>query len=277
MEGRMIENCIKSYNSNLENLRDFVVTISEFLESKRKEKLREDPLAMVPMILALNKSNPDSMSMPDSQLAKLKKGFGDDFEFTVDVGDDGAESFKFKFGEGQQERFESALRHYSKSNTKFTNLYNSSLINLISTSEHFLAQLIHIYFNQSDGAIGAGEKTFSLDDLRQFDSVDDAKKHLVDLKVEGILRGSFLDWVKFLRQTVKLNAGYIDIHVDYLYEASLRRNLLIHNGGVVNSTYLKNLPSSISEKPSIGDVLEVSQSYLDESISRFELGICLSL
>src|SRR5258706_806350 len=147
----------------------------------------------------------------------------------------GNKSLEFGFPLNIEEASESAQQLYSKTEKQKELLYKSSLINLTSTVELFLSQLLHFYFDRFPDAVGSEIKFFSLDDLKSLGSIEDAKKHLIESKVEAVLRESLEDWLRFWKERVKLSMGYMDTVRDQLIEVYQRRNLLIHNGGRVNS------------------------------------------
>jgi len=55
------------------------------------------------------------------------------------------------------------------------------------------------------------------------------------------------------------------------WKINQRRNLIIHNGGVVNSIYLNKVSKAFKEKVKIGDTLLVEDKYLDNAICKFHL------
>ena len=88
------------------------------------------------------------------------------------------------------------------------------------------------------------------------------------------MRSSLDDWIKFLKEQVKLSMGYIDEIKPALIEACQRRNLYVHNGGVINSIYIKNCGFSIEEY-SIGSQLDSDNDYIEATISAFERSFIL--
>ncbi|MEC4684121.1 MAG: hypothetical protein VST71_00060 [Nitrospirota bacterium] len=267
----MLENPIIRFNENLEGLRDFVEMVSGFLEKKQADDLSEDPIGFIPMILALSEFDPDLFDIDEERKEKFKALFGDNIEVMIEESDDNdKKSIKLKIGDEGQKRFDDAMSRFKKSRTRQENLYHSSLISLISSVECFLASLIHIYYDKSPNAVDLKDKILSLEDLNAIGSVEDARKYIIDNKVEGVLRGSFNDWMVFMKQKMKLSASYVNEHNDELVEACQRRNLLVHNGAIVNSTYIRNRPETLGEPPNIGELLGVSPEYLEDKISRFE-------
>jgi hypothetical protein len=132
---------------------------------------------------------------------------------------------------------------------------------------------LHRSFETYPEAIGTREKVFSLQDLRELGSIEDARKSLIDSAVENILRGSFEDWLKFLREQVKLSLGYLS--TDHLVEIFQRRNLLIHNAAVVNSIYVSRVAAPLREKWKVGERIAVPRHYLGNAIALVELNFLL--
>jgi len=267
----MLEKSIIRFSRNLENLRDFVEVIDGFLEEKAKEDISIDVVGYAPLILALSESDPDTFTLDEEQKKKIRDMFGDKISIELtEKEDNGKSGFKIDIGDKGKKRFNEAMERIHKQNFRKQNLYHSSLISLISNVECFISELIHHYYSKNPNAVGTKEKVLSLGDLKSFGNIEDAISHIVEGKVESILRGNFDDWIKSLRNDLSLSMSYIDDHKDILLEACLRRNLLVHNNGVVNTIYQKNRPCSIPDAPSIGSKLTVSSDYLEDKITRFE-------
>jgi hypothetical protein len=156
-----------------------------------------------------------------------------------------------------------------------TLLYRSALISLVSAAEWFLSQLIRTYFDKFPGASGADTKTLTLEDLKTLGSIEDAQRHLLQLRVDEIMWGSFEDWMKFLTGTAKLSAGYIAPEKEELVEVFLRRNVMVHNNGLVHSSYLQKVPPDLRKGISLGNELTVSASYLSRAIDLVEKNFIL--
>ncbi|MCZ6718086.1 MAG: hypothetical protein O6944_02890 [Gammaproteobacteria bacterium] len=267
----MLEKPIRQFNDNLEGLRDFVDMVSGFLKQKWEDDLSEDPIGFTPLMLAFSELEPDLFELDETKKEKLKTLFGDKIEVDIEEsGEDEHKKVKLTIGKGSQKRFHDAMSIFKKVTTRKENLYHSSLISLISAVERFFAELMHTYYDRNPDAVGLKDKLLSLEDLNAIGSIEDARKYIVDGRVESVLRGSFNDWLGFVKQKMNLSASYISDHKEELVEACQRRNLLVHNGGVVNSSYVKNYPKSLGEVPGIGMQLGVSPEYLEDKISRFE-------
>jgi len=267
----MLEKSIIQFCRNLEGLRDFVEVIDGFLDEKIKEDINIDTMGFAPLVLAMAESDPEEFNLSDKQKEKLRSEFGDNISIEFEEKEGGSKGgYKINVGDEGKKRFSSALERIQKQDSRRKNLYHSSLISLVSNVECFISELIHHHYKKNPNAIGAKDKVLSLEDLKSFGSVDDAISHIIEGKVESVLRGSFDDWIKALKKDLNLSMGYIAEHRDSLLEACLRRNLLVHNNGTVNTIYLKNIPDSISDVPSVGKRLTVSSGYLEDNISNFE-------
>jgi len=69
--------------------------------------------------------------------------------------------------------------------------------------------------------------------------------------------------------------GYMDPVKDRLIEVYQRRNLLIHNGGRVNSIYLAKVTPELRENISRDQLLGVKPKYLNRTLDLFELNFLL--
>jgi hypothetical protein len=146
---------------------------------------------------------------------------------------------------------------------------------LVSIVELAVARLFHVYFERFTGAAGDSEPFFTLAQLKKFKDVDEARDALIDHRVDGLMRESFEYWIRFLKEKPKLGLGYLDASKDKIGEVFLRRNLVVHTGGIVNSIYLRDLPESLRNDLKIGDKVEVSREYLASAIDLLDYGFTL--
>lgn len=264
---------IVEFSKNLESLRDFIDVVVTSVEEKKIEAMKSDPKAFIPFMVALNKLDPDMFDLPEG----MNKKFYEDVEaFDIKLhkvdsteGEQG-QKYKLEMSDEASQNFRKSLEVINKNKTRTDSLYQNSLISVISYVEWFLAQLIHKYYDINPGAVGLKDKQLSLNDLYELGTIDDAKKYLIDSKVESIMRSSLDDWIKFLKDTVKLSMSYLDDYKNGMIESCQRRNLYVHNGGVVNSIYLKNCSFLKDVDYSVGDKLNTDLDYINETISTFE-------
>ncbi len=275
----MLKDIITRYTENINALRDFVNSIQARLDEHMASSLAKTEPMITDRVDQLRKTfaqlpKEETEALASGNRGDLKAELSKDLGFPFDVvrlpnQPDGRVGFHLTFDVTQttdetREVLETAKKHKDL-------LYRSSLITLISTVELCLSELLHFYFGRFPDAVGSREKTFSLEDLKLFASIEEAKQHLVESKVENLLRGSLDDWFKFLREQVRLSMGYLENAEPELVEIAQRRNLLVHNGGRANSIYLSKVPQQLRENVAAGDLLKVEPAYLNAALDQFEL------
>jgi len=157
-------------------------------------------------------------------------------------------------------------------------LRQGALINLTIYFETLLSDLLHIYYSLFPAALPADDRVLSLADLREIGSITDAEKYLVDKEVDGILRENTKTQFDYFSKKLKVNIEVLAKHSSELFEIFQRRNIVVHNQGIVNKIYLQNVSKEIVEKQKIvdGSTIKVSEEYLNKAIDYiFLCGIIL--
>ena len=258
---------MSQYVDNLDALRDFVALIGPFLKEHFTKQMEGDAAKLLPLALIIEKLRPDAAPLDPEGREVLEKRFAG--KLTIKGDKDKGLTLEFSDTAIGQD-FKAALERLTKSISNTRHLYRSSLINLISTVEWFLASLLHAYYGKFKDAIGGKDKQFSLNDLKSLGSIEDATNLLIGQKVEDVLRASFEDWVVYLRETLKLSMAYLGDDMATLTECFQRRNLLVHNNGVVNTVYLAKVPADHRKRLKVGMSIPIEESYVDKSIRTFE-------
>jgi hypothetical protein len=144
--------------------------------------------------------------------------------------------------------------------------------------ESLLSDLLHIYYSLFPAALPAEDRMLSLADLREIGSISDAEKYLVDREVDAILRESTKVQFDYFSKRLKVNIEMLAKYSTELFEIFQRRNIVVHNQGIVNKIYLQNVSNEIIEKHKIteGSLIKVSEDYLNKAIDFiFLCGIVL--
>jgi hypothetical protein len=145
----------------------------------------------------------------------------------------------------------------------------------LSNVEWFFSQVLHYYYDEHPESAGVQKRTLSLKDLKTFGTVEDAEKYLIDVKIDEVLRGNFESWTTLLKEELGLRLGYLKDVMDELIEIYQRRNLFVHNGGVVNSIYTSKVKENLRKGNEIGKKLTVDKKYLENSICKLQKAFIL--
>jgi hypothetical protein len=163
-----------------------------------------------------------------------------------------------------------AKRAMNAVKTELRLLHESALMALTARSEWFIAQLLHLYFRKYPNTAGMSEPFFSLDALMSLPTIDDAKDMLFDHRVELLMRESLEEWLKFFKDKPKLGMGYLVNEIGRISEIFKRRNLVVHNGGRAGRRYFKEVEESFRPGVNLGEIVDVSTTYLKASIDLIE-------
>jgi len=156
----------------------------------------------------------------------------------------------------------------------------SFFISLISQYDAFLGRLISIIFITKPELLNASDKQLTYQQLLDFGTIDNATDYLVEKEVETVLRKSHAKQFDWMEQTyaIPLRKG-LDCWQTFI-EATERRNLFVHNDGIVNNQYFKICKEhkvNIPEEIELNKKLHVSRSYF-EKVHRclLEIGVKLT-
>lgn len=104
--------------------------------------------------------------------------------------------------------------------------------------------------------------------MQDIGNVSEIKEHLVDEEVTKMMYKSFNEWIEFLIKNKKLKLQYILDRMDTIKEIIARRNLYVHNDGIVNSIYLSTVCKDTKFKK--GDSIGINRSYINKAIDIVE-------
>lgn len=158
-------------------------------------------------------------------------------------------------------------------------LPRSLLVSLISQYDAYLGRLIKRIVLSKPEVLNGSEKNLSFATLISFKSISEAREHILEKEIEGVLRLSHsdqFDWMekKFalpLRKDLKSWPSFIEL--------TERRNLFVHTDGVVSSQYIiscQNHHYPLDKDLNEGKRLGVPQEYFEKAHSIIlEIGVKL--
>ena len=260
---------LERFKNNISGLRDFVELIEPMLNQHHKKEEEKHETAFKPLVLARQIEITEDPIKKSELKEHLKDIFDGEIEVTtqdLEGGKEDGEHKKFGFNiKGDTAKIDAAFEFQVKSSEQRNLLYKNSFISLLSSAEWFYSQLLHYFYDKNPHVAGLKKKTLTFEELKSFGTVEDAEKYLIDSKIDGILRSSFTDWLETLKSELNLGLGYLKDFTIELIEIYQRRNLLVHNGGIVNSIYLSKIEGSEFK---LGDTIDVDEKYLENAIDK---------
>ncbi|WZL82733.1 hypothetical protein QBE53_06375 [Vallitaleaceae bacterium 9-2] len=226
----MYTNTMNNYLANIESLRAYVKCVEPTL-MKEFDTVFEGNKELLVEMVAIFSDKAEGLS---EEQRRISKEIVRDMERTQ--GEEDAVSYITSLTPLQFKKIIDSIVLVSMQHRL---LFDSTLISLIIQFELLVSNIIRDNLQKNPEILKG--RNLSLEDLQKIGDVDDAKKYLLDKEVESILRGSYLSWKKYLKETLKLSVKCIDEHADTIVEIFQRRNLVVHNEGIVNSVYLKNV------------------------------------
>jgi len=281
----MLDKHIIDFNESLIGLRDFIGLIDPFLNEKIEEHDKHiRPLVTSALIKELLSENTDweegekekFIEMQNKIQTQIDLKYSKNTEIIIEKNKTKIDSKKVLIKiKSENDDIYSHISNVQKANKHINLLYTNSLISLLSNVELFFSQILHYYYNQYPDSAGVQKRTLTLKDLKTFASVNDAEKYLIDIKIDEVLRGNFESWISLLKEEIGLGLGYIKELLDELIEIYQRRNLFVHNGGIVNSIYISKVDESLRQELKPGEVLSVEKEYLENSICKLQKAFIL--
>lgn len=278
----MLDRQILTFNENINGLRDFISVIGPFIEEHHEKAMKEHQKVVDAFEIAKQIENEDDegqklelenklKAMFDGQVVKAIAIDKEKIKKEEEMDDDEIPDFAIAVPVSLSPRIDLAFKAPRKTNYQKELLYKNAFIGLLSSVEWFYSQVLHYYYDKHPEAAGIKKKTLTLEDLKSFGTVQDAEKFLIDSKIEEVFRGGFDGWMDILKDEVKLKMPYVKPFYNELLEVYQRRNLLVHNGGIVNSIYISKVSPEISNKYKIGDKLPITSDYLENAICKLHI------
>ena len=145
--------------------------------------------------------------------------------------------------------------------------YQSLLAMAVGAFEVLLGQTWSTLFRDRPAMLSDHDKRFSLADLAQFSSMDDAVEFAIEERVDALLFKSLVEWKDwFSKQEITDFSDYA-IDWDRVQEVVQRRHIVVHNGGKVSRRYLDALPDG-DDRPELGKRIWTGVSYLHDAIDE---------
>lgn len=149
-------------------------------------------------------------------------------------------------------------------------LSRSSFLMLNNYFEYLIADLLSYYYNKFKNSLNEKEFKFTLKELNEYDTIEEATKDLIVKEVESlIIEKSFNELLEHFEDKLSISLEKDLINWDEIIEIRERRHLIVHNSSIVNKKYISRTKNPY--KYQIGDVVHIDKEYFLKSWSQFKL------
>lgn len=174
-------------------------------------------------------------------------------------------------------RFFNALKEVLNRHPRTTILLNSLLTHVVSTFEFHLGDVAASLYRAAPRALDACSRDaeFSLADLNELGSIDEARDLAIARRVDRLSRGNLAEWRRHFKDS--LNVDMMDLAIDWasVVEIVQRRNAIVHHDARVSAQYLRNTGRT---DVSLGDDLACDINYLQAALDELlVVGFLLSI
>lgn len=205
---------------------------------------------------------PHILEWKNSEIDKLKNRIKK-FEDT-EIQENGKKKLKFNNARDFAEISES-LRQLQSINKKKFDVYlaKSLFTQLFAEFDAFLGNLLNFIFLNNEKLLKGISREISLSDLFEFSDLRSVKIAMLNKEIETIRRDSYIDQFSTLEKKFSIELKKFAEWPEFV-ELSQRRNIVMHNGGVVSEQYMnicKKEGFSFTNEIQVGHHLDVTHSY----------------
>lgn len=148
-------------------------------------------------------------------------------------------------------------------------LHSSLFTQIFCEFDSFVGALLRAVYSRKADLLKGISREISLTELLEFDSLEAVKKNMLEKEVETFRRDSYVE--QFLALERKFGFKTLRQFKEWgdFVELSQRRNIIIHNGGLVSDQYLAVCDREgyvFSNRPLVGQMLEADGEYISNAI-----------
>ena len=147
-------------------------------------------------------------------------------------------------------------------------LSNSVLMMLLVKYEESIANIYRFLIEKHPEAFLSDKSITYSELMKQKLSLDEILEKFITKEIDGIMREPISDWYDSFRKKQKAQFLFADDLFERFKEVYYRRNLIVHNQGVVNEIYLSNTKNN---EVKIGERLKVDKKYLENAFQLTRL------
>lgn len=151
-------------------------------------------------------------------------------------------------------------------------LVESTFTHIFAKLDSFIGVLLRVIYLKKDELLRGIERQITLTQILNFESLSQIKEYLLDQEIDSFRRDSYMEQFVALEKKFSVVLRKFPEWGEFV-ELTQRRNILMHNGGVVSEQYLtmcKREGHQWKEEPKIGEALTMLPEYYSRSIFLVE-------
>jgi hypothetical protein len=161
-----------------------------------------------------------------------------------------------------------AIRRRYWASEQILTIAKSSIVFAVGSVESVVADVERIRLREHKGAIGDGEKEFTLSDLMRLGDIDSVVDEAIERRVEKLCFGSLDDWASWFKRSFKVDLDGIARDWGLVRRIVQDRHVIVHNEGRVSRLYLERTGSA---DLTAGDEIDLSPTYVFNAIDELTI------
>ncbi|WP_342410609.1 hypothetical protein [Paenibacillus sp. FSL R10-2778] len=269
---------LDSFLLNLYSLKSFAnnvrpVLVNEIIRKRKFGKVEEMPVELLIELLQQRKYGLlEDPNLEELGIENLEKILDEKHGVIL------LDKSRFKIYGPHKSTTSKAINDYRSRHNQLGILYQSTLISLVIYFEMLIGTIIKHRLVKHPKASDIDNKVLTIEEIRKLGSFENAEQYLIEQDVETLIRKKYLDWIDYFKTNMKLKLDNIAPLNDKVIEIIQRRNLFVHNEGIVNNIYLSNINTQVFSEGALGEKLSISLQYIDESIDTIRhIGVLIGL
>ncbi len=246
---------LKKAMDSLDSLRHFYDIQRKYIYKKSKDGMKKYRMGMLGeyyFMILTNGTEAEKNTETFLNLEKVIKECIDIREY-----DNKRVLYTIKNGNKEFKDISNSYKEYMKFADMAIMHGHNTIIMLITRFEEFIADFIRVLYKKfPQKYLDKQTITFSEIDKK---GVSDIKEKIIEREIERIMRESYTEWFDLFKEH---NMCFDNCSGEYeqLRELYARRNVIVHNSGNVNDSYIKNVPGTSYK---VGERLYADEEYIN--------------
>ena len=197
--------------------------------------------------------------------------------------EDGSDVYKATSAHQAAEMFQAIRELDGLGGMKIPEILQRSLYTqLFSEYDAFLGSLLKVIYSKKPDLLKGISRQISFNDLLDYENLNAVKLDMLEKEVDTFRRNSYSEQFSTLESKFGLKLRSFPEWGEFI-ELSQRRNLIVHNGGIVSDQYLlvcDRENHNFLERPKLGDLLQLNGAYYARAtivVSKVAFMLCHTL